>query len=158
MLRRALSLSAVLLAAACTKDPPPAPARSDNVAPAKPSAHIAGDNYRVDTQSSCADGECTAMVRVEATGEYHINDAYPYKLTANAADGVTFEGKDPSGANVFSKASGDFAKQGEKVGVMTLKMKAAKAQTVTGTFKMSVCSAANCQLEQQTVATTITVR
>ena len=145
------ALLALALLSACSKDP--APTQSTATAPAaKPSAHVTGDNFKVDTQSTCASGECTATIRLEATNAFHINDAYPYKFKGDPAEGITYEGKDSSGPDVFTKGAGDFAKQSEKVAVMTVKMKAAKAQTVTGVFKMSVCSEANCQLEQPQVA------
>jgi hypothetical protein len=152
--RFALPLASLALVtlAACSKDAPASTGSSGSAPAGKPAAHITGDNYKVDTSSTCASGECTATIRLEATNQFHINEAYPYRFKANPQDGVTFEGKDTAAANVFSKEAGDFARQTEKVAVMTVKLKADKPQTVTGVFKMSVCSAANCELEQPDVA------
>ena len=55
--------------------------------------------------------------------------------------------------DTFSKAGGDFKKDGEKTGTMTVKFKPTAAKgKIVGTYKMSVCSEQNCQLEQQEVA------
>ena len=96
--------------------------------------------------------------RVAASGV--TNDEYPYKLKADDAPGVEFLGADSAGKNVFSKAASDWRKRDEKSGQMTLSYRAAdKGQkTVGGTFKLSVCSADNCQLEQQHVKATVAVK
>jgi hypothetical protein len=111
---------------------------------AAPAKHVEGDNYKIDTSSSCGGDGCTATIRLEAQGGYHINDNYPYKFKANPADGVTYKNSDGQ----FGKASGDFAKESEKVANVTVRFTASKSTTLTGTFKMSVCSDDNCQLEQ----------
>ena len=124
--------------------------------------HIDGKNFTLDaTPGACSvGGECTVTLKLEATGEYHINKSYPYKFKAADAAGVEYLGKDASGKNVFSKTAGDFAEVGEKVATMTVKFKPAAKGTVTiaGTYKMSVCSAQNCQLEAQDVSVPVTVK
>lgn len=96
-------------------------------------------------------------LRIAATGDYHVNKEYPYKFTASASPGVTFLGN--GDANVFSRAAGDFREDGEKAATMTVRFKPAAAgeAKVTGTYKMSVCSAENCQIEQQTVSLAVPV-
>ena len=100
----------------------------------------------VDPSGACkAKSECTVTLRLEALGEYHINDSFPYKFTGDA--GVPWK------KAAFSKADGDFVKTAEKTGQMTVKFSPEKAgkATVAGTFKFSVCSAANCKVDSKTV-------
>ncbi len=128
-------------------------------------SHIDGKNYKIDAKpvGDCAAGsECKVAVRLEAQGDYHINGEYPYKLKAEGA-GVEFLGTDAAGKNTFSKSAGDFvADPGTpaKAGTMTVKFKpSAKGNvTINGTFKMSVCSAQNCQLETQEISVTVTAK
>ncbi|MGH7281876.1 MAG: hypothetical protein ACRELY_10160 [Polyangiaceae bacterium] len=129
------------------------------------SNHVDGKNYKIDAKQvgDCAAGSaCAVAVRLEAQGEYHINGEYPYKLKADGA-GVEFLGTDAAGKNTFSKSAGDFvADPGTppKAGTMTVKFKPAGRGTVTinGTFKMSVCSAQNCQLETQEISAAVTAK
>jgi hypothetical protein len=90
-------------------------------------------------------------LRLAAGGEYHVNKEYPYKFIAGAAPGVQFLGN--GDANTFSRAAGDFHEDGEKAATMTIRFKptAAGEAHVSGTYKMSVCSAENCQVETPTV-------
>jgi RNA 3'-terminal phosphate cyclase len=70
---------------------------------------------------------------------------------------VTFLGKkDPI---TFSKDNGDFVEEGEKSGTMTVRFKptAAGEAKVAGTYKMSVCSADQCQIEIQPIALAVPV-
>lgn len=96
-------------------------------------------------------------LRLAPTGAYHVNKEYPYKFVAAGAPNVTFLGK--GDANTFSRASGDFAEEGEKAATMTVRFKptAAGSARVSGTYKMSVCSAENCQIEQQAVTLDVPV-
>jgi hypothetical protein len=125
-----------------------------------------GDHFVVNANvASCAaNAECKIDLRLEAQADFHVNKEYPYKFKANAATGVTFLGKDPggTGGDLFSKAAGDFALDSgnEKVGTMTIKFKAASkgAVSISGTFKLSVCSAANCQLNTANVTVPVNVQ
>jgi hypothetical protein len=166
--RKGLAAAAVVLGAlsvsiwACDKAAASTPAASDIAAASAPAAtHIDGNNFKVDTSvSDCTAGsECTGTVRLEALGGYHINDTYPYKLTVAGAeggktpDGVELLGKDPANKAVFGKNNGDFEKQAEKVAVVTVRFKAPKGKVAfAGKFKLSVCSEANCQLDQADVS------
>jgi hypothetical protein len=119
------------------------------------SAHVDAANFKIDTDvAGCTiDNECTATIRLEALGGYHINDAYPYKFTAYDSPGVEFHGKDASNRSVFGKNNGDFEKQSEKVAVVRVRFKAPKGKVAfTGKFKMSVCSEASCQIDQPEVS------
>ena len=155
-----------LLAAGCGKDSRAAQSR-DDVAPPAPHndcGHTScGSNFFLDAAppTDCVVGAtCALTVKLVATGEFHINDEYPYKFKADDAPGVEFLGVDAAGKNVFSKGSSDWQKKDEKSGVMTIAFRSAdKGQkTVAGTFKLSVCSAQTCQLEQQQVQATVAVR
>ncbi len=125
-------------------------------------SHVDGQNFKLDaTSSACTAGaECTVIIKLEATGEYHINKSYPYKFKASDAAGVEYLGTDTGGKNLFTKVAGNFAEQGEKAATMTIKFKPAAKGTVTiaGTYKMSVCSSQNCQLETQELSVTVPVK
>jgi hypothetical protein len=121
-----------------------------------------GNNFTVNANvAACTSGaDCTIALKLEAKGDFHVNKEYPYKFKANAANGVTYLGK--STPDTFSKSDGDFVldASNEKVGTMTLKFKSANkgAVTIAGVFKLSVCSAQNCQLETANVSVPVTVR
>ncbi|MBL8612991.1 MAG: hypothetical protein JNL38_36965 [Myxococcales bacterium] len=131
-------------------------------AAAKPAAaRVTGQNFVVDLAAApCAVGQaCTMTVRLAAQGDYHINKEYPYKLTMSDAAGVTMLGK--SSPNVFAKP-GDFREEGEKAATMTVAFKPTAAPaggkvTLAGTYKMSVCSDANCQIEQTAISLAVPV-
>jgi hypothetical protein len=159
-----------LLTAACGKDGRAA-GRGEPDDPATPAAPPRGDcghsacgsNFFLDAApvGDCVVGAtCAVAVKLVATGEFHINDEYPYKIKADDAAGVEYLGSDGAGKNVFSKAASDWQKKDEKSGVMTLAFRASNpgSKTVGGTFKLSVCSAQNCQLEQQHVQARVAVR
>ncbi len=117
-----------------------------------------GNNFTVNsTVGTCtANAECKITLRLEAKGDFHVNKEYPYKFKMNAAPaGVTYP------TDTFSKANGDFTldASNEKVGTMTLKFKSANkgAVSISGVFKLSVCSAQNCQMETANVTVPVTV-
>lgn len=127
------------------------------------SAHVDGNHFTIDGAPSgdCAAGaNCVISVKLAAQAEFHINQQYPYKFTATPAAGVTYLGADAANPNIFTKTAGDFTINDEKNGTMNIKFKVAQkgAVTIGGTFKLSVCSSANCQLEQQDVAVTVTAK
>jgi hypothetical protein len=163
----ALSGASVPLAAGCGKDGRAAAQGRDDLVPPAPQSdcgHSAcGSNFFLDVSppTDCVVGAtCNVTVKLVATGEFHINDEYPYKFKADDAPGVEFLGADAAGKNVFSKVASDWQKKDEKSGVMKIAFRAAdKGQkSVGGTFKLSVCSAQNCQLEQQPVQAAVAVR
>jgi hypothetical protein len=96
---------------------------------------------------------------LQASGGYHVNAEYPYKFTAEGSPSVTFQGRDSAGANVFSKAAGDFTQNGETSATLLVRFKptASGNAPINGTYKMSVCSAENCQIEQAKIALVVAV-
>ncbi len=111
------------------------------------------------TAGACRAGaECTLALKLVPTGEFHVNKEYPYKFVATAVPGVTFLGKETP--TTFTKAAGDYVEQGEKAGTMTVRFKpdAAGEANVRGIYKLSVCSADQCQIEQQAVDFAVSVR
>jgi hypothetical protein len=114
-------------------------------------------NFTVDASAGeCKkDQECAITVTLKTLNEFHLNKSYPYKLTVEDASGIDWQGK-----KVFSKQTGDFAEQGETVGVLTARFKATKAgaTTVKGKFKMSVCSKDKCQLDEPEVQVALNVK
>jgi hypothetical protein len=116
---------------------------------------VCAADYFVDAAPvSCTAGSpCSLTLKVVATGDFHVNDEYPYRFKADDAPGVAFLGTDPSGSSTFSKAAGDWQKADAKSGAMTVKLIAANpgGAAIAGTLKLSVCSAANCLLEQPRV-------
>ncbi len=121
-----------------------------------------GSNFFVDAvpPEGCASGaNCTIGLTLVATGAYHINDEYPYKFRADDAPHVTFQGTDPAGASVFSKSASNWQKIGPQKGTMSVIFQSTDKGTknVSGTFKFSVCSEQNCQLEQATVTVPVAV-
>jgi hypothetical protein len=132
--------------------PPAAPAP----APAPPAncGHAAcGESYFIDTalQDGCtAAAKCQVAIKLVATGGFHINDQYPYRFKAADDPTVEFLGTDPAGKNVFSKPAGDWAQGDAKSGVMTVHLTPTTkgSSTISGVFKLSVCSAEKCLIEQ----------
>ena len=158
----ALSAAAAVVATSsgCGKKSEAAPASSS--APTVGEAPGSDGSYALTTDAAeCKAGAtCTVTLRLEARGEYHLNAEYPYKFTAANAPSVEFLGTDGGGKNVFTKLAGDFAKQTEKVGVMTVKFKPAAAGNVTieGVYKLSVCSEATCKLDNPSAKVTLAVK
>jgi hypothetical protein len=165
----ALSAATMLAIATGCKDSSATEARGDNTdssaSPAQQVAHhVDGKNFVIDAlpAGDCRAGtECHITITLKAAGDYHINKEYPYKFKAEGA-GVEFLGSDAAGKNTFSKSAGDLvidAADPPKNATMTIKFKpAAKGQsTIKGLFKMSVCSAQNCQLETQDLSIDVPV-
>jgi hypothetical protein len=136
------------------------PAKSGKSAALKPAAaQVAGSNFTVDVASpGCLAGsDCVMTLKLGAGNGFHVNKEYPYKFIGAPAGGVTFLGKPD--ANTFGRASGDFVEQGEKAALLTVHFKAASAGDahVTGKYKLSVCSADKCQIEQPAIDLTVPV-
>ncbi len=115
------------------------------------SKHVTGTNFTLDLESpGCKAGtECAMTIKLVASGDYHVNAEYPYKFVASAAPGIEFLGKGE--ATTFTRAAGDFAPHGEKSGTMTVRFKPSSPgeARIAGTYKFSVCSADQCQIEQE---------
>ncbi len=158
--------ASVAMSSGCGKKSEAAPASTTPpvVAPAA-EAPGADGSYALTTEAAdCKVGAtCTVTLRLEARGDYHLNAEYPYKFTAANVTGgpsVEFLGTDGAGKNVFTKLAGDFTKQTEKVGVMTVKFKPATAGTlaIEGVYKLSVCSEATCKLDNPSAKVTLAVK
>ena len=147
----AASSKTTALAASASAKPEPA-------APLKPaSTRLSGKNFTLDVASpGCkVDVPCAVSLRLTASDEFHVNKEYPYKFTAAPAPGVQFLGS--GDANVFTRA--DLREEGEKTATMTVRFKptAAGEAKVSGVYKLSVCSASQCQIETQAVALSVPV-
>jgi hypothetical protein len=117
---------------------------------------VCGSHYFVDAMpvAGCTIGTtCRLAIKLVASGDYHINDEYPYKFKADDAPGLELLGTDVGGKNVFSKVAKDWQKNDERTGTMAVTFKAVDTSvtSVGGVFKFSVCSPENCQLEQERV-------
>ena len=133
-------------------------ATSALVATVAEAKEIKGNNFLLTTTTGqCKKGEeCTLTLRLEAQGSYHINDSYPYKFTPTKKDDKPVSENVEFVKENFSKSAGDFTKDAEKVGTMTVRFKPTAAKgKVVGTYKMSVCSEQNCQLEVQEIVVDI---
>jgi hypothetical protein len=120
------------------------------------------DNLFVDARpaAACAAGStCAVKLTLVATGDFHVNDEYPYRFKADDVPGLTFLGTDDAGKNVFSKAAGDWTKIDPKSGAMTVRFTPAARgpATIAGVLRLSVCSGATCQLEQSHVSAVVAV-
>jgi hypothetical protein len=160
----ALLSALVLLASACSKAREAAAhgtseTQALSASPADCGHAVCADNFFIDAvPASCTAGSpCSATLKLVATGDFHVNDEYPYRFKADDASGVAFLGTDSNGTNTFSKSAGDWAKTDPKSGAMTLKFIAADpgAKAIGGTLKLSVCSAQACLLEQRQVTASV---
>jgi len=142
-------------ASGCSKVNAAADAEKTAVAggPVRPSLENA--NYRVEMRSVGAcrkDSPCAAEVLVEAKGEYHINDKYPYRFK--------LEDPPPPGLKypkpVVGKEDGTMDER--KVVLKVPFVSEVSGQTkVSGTLSLSVCSAANCLMDKQPLELTVKV-
>lgn len=166
-MRIALVLS-VLALVACSKEQPRATSepKAPDTKPAMVSAikvdrpqvdtadgatkHLEGDHFALDLEAKgCKAGaECTMTIKLAIQGDFHINKEYPYRYVAADTAGIEYLGKTEK--NKFTKDAGDFVADGEKSGTMTVKFKPAAAGKVklSGVYKMSLCSADQCQIEE----------
>ncbi len=139
--------------------PAPASASAAAVVLKPASKKVSGKNFSLDlaTPGCKAGTECTMTIKLVTAGDWHVNKEYPYKFVATAAPNVTFLGK--GDATAFTRANGDFVEQGEKSGLMTVRFTPAAAgdTSVAGTYKFSVCSAEQCQIEQEKLDLTVPV-
>jgi hypothetical protein len=168
--RFVLTASALLVAGGCSKGSdavirgePGTLAISARPLQASDCAHaVCADNFFIDAlPAACVAGSpCALTLKLVATGDFHINDEYPYRFKADDAPGVDFLGTDASGKSTFSKTAGDWQKSEEKAGAMTVKFAVADrgARTIAGNFKLSVCSAQACLLEQRQVAANVVTK
>ena len=142
---------------AAAPEPSPAQQGAQVAAPSR----VDGKTYRLEAalEGECKVGAtCVVAVRLDALGGFHINKEYPYKFKAEARRRL--RGTDAAGKNVFSKGAGDFKIDNETRATMRIRFKPeAKGNvTVSGTYKMSVCSAKECQLESQELSAVVAAK
>lgn len=97
--------------------------------------------YRVDVgpPAPCATGTvCEAHLVLTALGNYHVNQEYPFKFEGEPALATPIDGE------------GTFSIDDDKHGTLTVKFRPTAPGTakLVGTFKLSVCSDENCQIEK----------
>ena len=130
---------------ACDRDrpgPEPRPEASREGAP--------GKIYEIAAtpEPGCRSGAwCTVRLELTALGGFHVNRDYPFKFVAAAAEGIEHDG------------TGAFTVQTETTGVLVHRFRAAAAGAarITGTFKLSVCSDDQCEIEAAPVAVDVPV-
>ena len=158
MRRRELSglIALVVLPLVACKKSEPATGPGSGSAKAGPvtgaPAPLASKEYfRVDAgpRTPCAVGAtCEARLVLTALGDYHVNEKYPFKLVDASAPGITIDG------------TGNFALDDAKTGTLTVRYTAAKSGSarISGTFKLSVCTDENCQIESPKIALDVEAR
>jgi len=136
-----IALAAVAAAAAggCKRDREPPPAATGG--PPLPPPLAGKSFYRLDVgpQAPCTSGApCEARIVLTALAGYHVNQKYPFKFLGDPVPGVTLEG------------TGTFALEDARSGTLTLRFRAARAGTArfVGTFKLSVCTEEQCEIEE----------
>ena len=120
----------------------------------------AGNHYNVavSARTECAVGaDCNGTITLTASGGYHINDEYPYRFAVDDPSGASWLAADGKG---FGKSSGDFKKTAPTVAELAVRYRGTQAGVarLSGTYKMSVCSDANCQVESVPLAFNVTFR
>lgn len=133
----ARELIAVLILAACNSA---GQSRAAEPAPKEPAAPF---RVEVTPPASCVAGSaCEARIELTALGAYKINDQYPFKFVADPGLAVAIDG------------TGTFAQTAKQTGTLTVRLRPGTAGTarVTGTFKLSVCTPENCEIEEPAIA------
>jgi hypothetical protein len=105
--------------------------------------------YRIDLAKppACSVGAtCEAELVLTALGDYHVNERYPVKLEVEPG-------------SVEAEGTGTFVRH-DKTGTLAVKLRPtqAGAHEVRGTFKLSVCTEANCEIEAPKIAFSITAK
>jgi hypothetical protein len=142
----ALIALGIVMLASCKRDTPsPAAEAIDKGAP--PLAEKAF--FRVDAKpiAPCpVNATCEAQLVLTALGDYHVNDEYPAKFVADPSSGVRIDGE------------GTFKISGEKHGTMRVRFTPTQPgpAKLVGTFKLSVCSEENCEIESPKIALDVT--
>ncbi len=139
----------------------PAPAVRAEVVPLA-EAKVEGADHVVtfEQKGACAMGAvCTATIRLETKGGFHVNEQFPYKFKGIETSGVELLGADAAKKNDFSKAAGDLTLEGKTVATLVVRFKlAAKTGTVTGTYKYAICNEANCFPKEAPLSLAVAVR
>lgn len=104
--------------------------------------------YMTGAKSYKAGQAGTVTAVVNALGDYHINQEYPYKVALNDVAGVSFPEKTVKNVS-----------RGEKRATISIPFTAEKAgsATITGTCSLSVCTAENCVIEKVPLSVSVKV-
>jgi hypothetical protein len=112
-------------------------------------------NYRAEMRAAgpCKkNNTCGAEVLVEAKGDYHINDKYPYRFKVEDPPPAGIKYPKP----VVNKEDGTMDEH-KVVLKVPFVPEASGARKVAGTLSLSVCSAANCLMDKQPLEVTVKV-
>jgi hypothetical protein len=101
--------------------------------------------YRIDEgpRTPCVAGApCEARLVLTALAGFKVNREYPFKFVADPVAGVAVDG------------TGAFALEDARVGTLVLRFRAARPGLArfAGTFKLSVCTDEQCEIEQPRLA------
>ena len=132
--------------AATTRDKPAANAPAAG-------AKVDTDDYSVELKPSGSytkDKEGVIEVIIEAKGDKHINEQYPFKFTPKESDDVAYKG--PTG-----KDGGSFDAKKAVLRVPFTPKKSGSVK-VAGKVSLSVCSDKNCLMEKQELELSIAVK
>ena len=120
-----------------------------------PGAEAAGETapgafYRVEAAAApdCRQGAwCTVRIELTALAGFKVNREYPFKFVPAAAEGLEHDG------------TGAFTIESDTAGVLTHRFRPAAAgpASVSGTFKLSVCTEEQCEIEAVPVAVSVPV-
>lgn len=105
---------------------------------------VSGNNFHVDSApaAGCASGgPCSVLADLTATSGFKVNKEYPYRFVPDPASKALVEGE------------AAFAITGTHTGRLMVPVRAGVAvgTRIGGTFKLSVCSAEVCQIEDAVV-------
>jgi hypothetical protein len=122
--------------------------------PSRPSLENANYHAEMKAAGPCKkDATCTAEVLVEAKGEYHINDKYPYRFKLDDPPPQGLKYPKP----VVNKDDGGSMDQRKVVLKVPFISETSGDKKVAGTLSLSVCSAANCLMDKQPLEVTVKV-
>jgi hypothetical protein len=103
--------------------------------------------------ASCKKAEpCTVSVVLEAKGDYHINDKYPYRFKADdpPAAGVSYP------KPLVGRDDADIETKKATLKVPFVAQASGEAE-VGGVLSLSVCSAANCLIDRQALKVSVRI-
>ena len=117
---------------------------------------IENPNYaaQISVAGPCKKGQtCVMHVELSAKGEYHINDKYPYRFKVQdpPAEGVKYPKPN------VGRENGSFEEKKAVLDVPFIVEGSGSTASVGGTLSLSVCSAANCLVDKQSLEVTAKV-
>jgi hypothetical protein len=126
---------------ASSASPSPSPAPASPGAAPLPRPLAAKAFYRLDAgpRTPCTAGQpCEARLVLTALGAFHVNQKYPFKFIGDATPGLAIDG------------TGTFALDDERTGTLTIRFRAERSgpARLSGTFKLSVCTEEECEIEE----------